>query len=157
MRTLCLAFVTAGVIFAQAPVPAASDPASSDALRARAAELFKAASSRPPIQLNSLGLLPNLTPGAPSPYAAAGAAINGRCAVPLTEMKVSPGIDSIARTPSAQAMADPIAVPPPVPSCSEAMPRAWNVAAPPQAVPPAAAPPVPPAVTPPVGPLVKAP
>ncbi|HEY4362918.1 MAG TPA: hypothetical protein VGN17_18255 [Bryobacteraceae bacterium] len=145
MRTLGLVFVTAGVIFAQAPIPAASDPASSEALRARAAELLKAsqaASTRAPIQVNSLRNLPPLTPGTPSPYAAVGSAISGKCAVPLTEMATPSAADSIARTPSTTG--DRIGVPSPVPSCSELAARL-------------PAPPAPPADAPPSGPPVKAP
>jgi hypothetical protein len=60
---------------------------------------------------------------APNPYVAVPPS---RCAVPLIEMKIPAAADSIARTPSPQAMADPIAVPPPVPACNADAPTAGS-------------------------------
>jgi hypothetical protein len=137
MRTLCLAFVTAGVIFAQAPVPVAPDTAAADALRARQAELLQAVHSQAPVTLHPLLRIAPRTnnttlPGVnPAPTAAAGG-----CAAPLIEMKAPAAVDSIARTPSPQAMADPITVQPPVPSCGVAAPvdaNPYNIVPPVQA------------------------
>jgi hypothetical protein len=70
---------------------------------------------------------PLATPGVPNftirdlPLLGLGAtaAVPARCAVPLIEMKTSPTNDAIARTVPPDAMADKMAVAPPVPSCAD--------------------------------------
>jgi hypothetical protein len=113
------------------------DAATADALRARAAELLKAAHSQAPGTLHPLLRIAPLTTNTTLPgMNPAPAAAPGRCAVPLIEMKAPAATDSIARTPSPQAMADPIAVQPPVPSCGVAAPvdaNPYNIVPPVQA------------------------